>query len=108
MAMKKDDNVKRDANIKVNWNETNMKTSYANVCNVASTREEIAVLFGTNQTWQTGQREVTVNLTDRIILSPFAAKRLSLLLSRIVSEYEARFGELDLELNRWRRGPEVQ
>jgi len=108
MAMKKDDNVKRDANIKVNWNETNMKTSYANVCNVASTREEVAVLFGTNQTWQTGQREVTVNLTDRIILSPFAAKRLSLLLSRIVSEYEARFGELDLELNRWRRGPEVQ
>jgi len=108
MAVKQDEAAKKDTNIKVNWDETNMKTSYANVCNVASTREEVTLLFGTNQTWQTGQREVTVNLTDRVILNPFAAKRLSILLNRIVSEYEARFGELDLELNRWRRGPESQ
>jgi hypothetical protein len=108
MAVKQDETAKIDTNIKVNWDETNMKTSYANVCNVASTREEVTLLFGTNQTWQTGQREVTVNLTDRVILNPFAAKRLSMLLGRIVAEYEARFGELDLELNRWRRGPETQ
>ena len=91
--------------IKINWDESGMKTSYANVCNVASTREEVTLLFGTNQTWQTGQKELTVNLTDRVILNPFAAKRLSLLLGRIVAEYESRFGDLDLELDRWRRGP---
>ncbi len=91
--------------IKINWDESGMKTSYANVCNVASTREEVTLLFGTNQTWQTGQKELTVNLTDRVIMNPFAAKRLSVLLGRIVAEYEARFGDLDLDLDKWRRGP---
>jgi hypothetical protein len=89
---------KKDAGaIRIRWEDSNLKTSYANVCNVSSTREEVTVLFGTNQTWQTGQNELVVHLTDRIILNPFAAKRLSSLLNRIVTDYEARFGALDLE-----------
>lgn len=88
----------QDGGIKINWDVAQMKTSYANVCNVSSTREEVTLLFGTNQTWQTGQKELTVSLTDRIILNAYAAKRLSLLLNGIVKEYEARFGELNLDL----------
>lgn len=88
----------QDGEIKINWDAAQMKTSYANVCNVSSTREEVTLLFGTNQTWQTGQRELTVNLTERIVLNAYAAKRLSLLLSNIVKEYESRFGELNLDL----------
>ena len=65
-----------------------MKTSYANVCNVRSRREEVTLLFGTNQTWHSGMEEVSVRLSDRIILSPFAAKRLSMLLANVVGEYE--------------------
>jgi hypothetical protein len=44
-----------------------------------------------------GQKEVTVELTDRIILSPHAAKRLSLLLSNLVKQHEERFGPLNIE-----------
>lgn len=88
----------QDGEIKINWDAAQMKTSYANVCNVSSTREEVTLLFGTNQTWQTGQKELTINLTERIILNPFAAKRLSMLLNNIVKEYETRFGELNLDL----------
>jgi hypothetical protein len=88
----------QDGEIKINWEAAQMKTSYANVCNVSSTREEVTLLFGTNQTWQTGQKELTINLTERIILNPFAAKRLSMLLNNIVKEYETRFGELNLDL----------
>jgi len=84
--------------IKINWDASQMSTSYANVCNVSSTREEVTLLFGTNQTWQTGQQELTINLTNRIILNAFAAKRLSLLLTNIVKEYETRFGELSLDI----------
>ncbi len=82
---------------KVRWDDSNMKSSYANVCNVSSTREEVVLLFGMNQAWQSGQKEVTVHLTDRIILSPFAAKRLVALLSNVVREYESRFGALSSE-----------
>lgn len=82
---------------KVRWDDSAMKTSYANVCNVASTREEVTLLFGTNQTWHSGQEEVSVRLSDRIILSPFAAKRLAVLIGNVVTEYEKRFGALSIE-----------
>jgi hypothetical protein len=82
---------------KVNWDAANMKTSYANVVNVSSTREEVTLLFGTNVTLYTGQPEFTVKLSDRIILSPFAAKRLLLLLNNVVGEYEKRWGQLAVE-----------
>jgi hypothetical protein len=82
---------------RVNWDASSMNTSYANVVHASSTREEMTLLFGTNVTLYTGQNEVTVKLSDRIILSPFAAKRLSILLNNVVNEYEKRFGQLGLE-----------
>lgn len=82
---------------KLKWDDSNMKSSYANVCNVTSTREEVVMLFGVNQAWNRGQKEVTIQLTDRIIISPYAAKRMSMLLQGVVSEYEKRFGTLNVE-----------
>jgi hypothetical protein len=82
---------------KIKWDDSNMKSAYANVCNVSSTREEVVMLFGVNQAWNRGQKEVTIQLTDRIIVSPFAAKRLSMLLGAVVKEYENRFGALSVE-----------
>ncbi len=79
---------------RVRWDDSSMSTSYANVCNVSSTREEVTLLFGTNQSWHTGQEEVVIKLSDRLIVSPYAAKRLSLLLQNIVEQYEQRFGVL--------------
>lgn len=79
---------------KIRWDDSNMKSSYANVCNVASTREEVVLLFGVNQAWQAGQAEIPIQLTDRIIISPFVAKRMALLLTNVLQEYETRFGPL--------------
>ena len=81
----------------VKWDDTNMKSSYANVCNAMSTREEVVIMFGVNQAWHGGTKEVTVQLTDRIILSPHAAKRLSLLLGNLIRQHEERFGQLSIE-----------
>ena len=85
------------AGVKIRWDDSQMKSAYANVCNVSSTREEVVLMFGVNQAWQRGQAEVVIQLTDRLILSPFAAKRLSLLLHGVMREYETRFGELPVE-----------
>jgi Protein of unknown function (DUF3467) len=85
------------AAMKINWDDSNMKSSYANVCNVTSTREEVVMLFGMNQAWNRGQKAVTIQLTDRIVVSPYAAKRLSVLLGNVVKEYENRFGVLNIE-----------
>ena len=83
---------------RIKWDDTGMKSSYANVCNVTSTREEVVLLFGMNQAWNRGQKEVTIHLTDRIVVSPYAAKRLSMLLQGVVTEYEKRFGTLNIEV----------
>ncbi|MEX0958000.1 MAG: DUF3467 domain-containing protein [Burkholderiales bacterium] len=82
---------------RIKWDDSNMKSSYANVCNVTSTREEVVMLFGVNQAWNRGQKEVTIQLTDRVIISPYAAKRLAVLLDGVVKEYEKRFGTLNIE-----------
>ena len=79
---------------RVIWDDSKMATSYANVCNVLGSREEITLLFGANQAWHTGQKDIKVLLTDRIVLNPYAAKRLGVLLQRVLREYETRFGEL--------------
>jgi len=83
--------------VKVRWDDTNMRNVYSNVCNVAGTREEIVLLFGMNQAWHSGQKEVTVQLADRIVLSPFVAKRLSALLNNVIRDYESKFGSLEVE-----------
>ena len=82
---------------KVNWDDSSMQTSYANVVNAASTREEVILLFGTNQSWKGLEDEVDVHLSNRIILNPYAAKRLAILLGGVVAQYEKRFGTLGVE-----------
>lgn len=82
---------------KINWDQSKMKTTYANVCNVSSTREEVSVLFGTNQSVNVAQNGITVELTDRIILNPYAAKRLAHILSGVLQQYEAAFGPLPID-----------
>jgi len=81
---------------KIVWDDSDMRSAYANVANVAGGREEIVLLFGMNQAWQAGQEEVKVKLSDRMVLSPFAAKRLVILLNNVLNDYEKRYGKLEV------------
>ena len=96
-AEKKEAIATKGENPTIRWDDTGMSTSYANVCNVSSTREEVTLLFGTNQTFSTENGQVQIKLSDRLILNPFAAKRLSMLLSNVIEQYEERFGALNIE-----------
>src|ERR1700744_5707506 len=82
----------------VQWIDKNMTTHFANVVNVQSTREQVDLFFGTNQTWNVaGSNQVAVELSNRIILTPYAAKRLWTVLGGVLREYETRHGALDLD-----------
>jgi hypothetical protein len=81
----------------VKWDDSKMKSTYANVCNVSSTREEVTLLFGMNQTWNAQQSQLVIELSDRIVLNPYAAKRLTVLLNGVVDQYENRFGTINIE-----------
>jgi hypothetical protein len=83
--------------IRVSWNDAQMQTSYANVINVLNTREEFTLLFGTNQSWNVADSgELRVLLSNRIVLTPHAAKRLLTLLMQRMEDYETRFGKMSI------------
>jgi len=81
---------------KLVWNDSKMRSQYANVTNVVGGREEIILLFGLSQAWQPGQKEIPVEISDRIVLSPFAAKRLAILLGGALKAYEQSFGNIEI------------
>ena len=76
-------------------NANNLKSSYCTMCNANSTREEVVLNFGVNQNWDRGQGNLEVSLEHRIILSPFAAKRLAQMLNKLIVEYETHYGKLE-------------
>ncbi|SRR6266496_3703029 len=79
----------------VKWDTTNLRSSYSNFCNANSTREEVVLNFGVNKTWERGAQDaLDIELNHRIVLSPFAAKRLTELMQNLMKEYEARYGAL--------------
>jgi hypothetical protein len=73
-----------------------LKSSYCNVCNGTSTREEVILTFGVNQDWDLAPQMREIHLHHRIILSPYAAKRLQELITKLVQEHEDRYGALKL------------
>ncbi len=82
----------------VQWDDGKMVTSFANVVNIQSTLEQVDLFFGTNQTWNiTNDKSVRVELTNRVILTPYAAKRMWRVLGGVLKEYEARHGALETE-----------
>ncbi|MGX9354811.1 DUF3467 domain-containing protein [Roseobacteraceae bacterium S113] len=78
----------------VTFDTANLKSSYCNVCNGSSTREEMVVNFGLNDSWDTGAGKLAVKLEHRIVMSPHAGKRLRDMLVRLVDEHETRYGPL--------------
>ena len=80
------------------WNDDDMASNFANVVNVQSTREQVDLFFGVNQTWNLkNDPTLVVDLKNRVMLSPLAAKRLSVMLNSVLREHESRYGPLELD-----------
>ena len=80
---------------RVIWDDSKSRNVYADAFNVMSSREEISLLLGTRQAGQKEDNTVKVELTDRVALSPFAAKRFAIQLNNVIRQYESRFGYLE-------------
>jgi len=82
-----------------------VKTSYANMCLLLSTREEMIMDFGLTLVGGPAEhRQANMVVSNRIIMSLPAAKRLAIALSQAIQRYENTFGVIDLET----RGPAAQ
>jgi len=79
---------------RIHMNTASLKSTYCNMVNATTTREEVVLNFGTNESWDRNVADYEVKLEHRVILSPFAAKRLAQMLGKLIDEYETRYGEL--------------
>jgi hypothetical protein len=84
--------------VTITWDDSEMESAYANIGTATANREEFFFLFGTHQNWRGTPSEtkaVEVKLAHRIVMSPFAAKRLAVILSQSIKAYEDQFGKIE-------------
>jgi hypothetical protein len=72
---------------------------YANFCRVTGTPEELIVDFGLNKQ-VAGNSPETIQLTQRIIVNFFTAKRLAYALGMAVQRHEQAFGVLETDVQK--------
>lgn len=79
------------------WGDSNLQKVGIDATKLIEGLEEIVLLFGMSQSRQPGEKEIKVQLSDRIVLSPFSAKRLSILLNNVLQNQVREPEELDIE-----------
>ena len=90
--------------IRLNIDERNLKTSYANAFRTNGTAEEVILDFGLNLVGPPVQQDggqmpqIVFQINERIVLNYFSAKRLAITLSQLVRRHEEQFGEIELDV----------
>jgi len=78
----------------VRWDDSRMKRSRADVCNVSASADEVVLSFGTLLPAAGADALPVVAIGDRLVLSPAVARELTAMLEQVVRDHEARFGPL--------------
>jgi len=79
--------------------ESKTVSSYANFCRVTASPEELIVDFGMNSQ-PTAQNEKPVDISQRIVLNFYTAKRLLHALNVSVQRHEEIFGKIETDIQK--------
>jgi len=89
--------------VRLRVNQSDMETTYANSFRPVASTEEVMLDFGINQTFPVAGKkddgpsaEIVFNVSSRVVLNFFTAKRLAVALGQLVNNYEKEFGEIKL------------
>ncbi len=95
--------------VRIEVDESRLETHYTNAFRANGSPEEVLIDFGLNTVQPplggTGGARVRVRLSDRLVMSPYTAKRLVKVLGELVRRYEDRYGELELDVAKRREDP---
>jgi hypothetical protein len=83
----------------VEVNDTKALAAYANFCRVTGTPEELIVDFGLNKNMNPDPHE-PIDISQRLIVNFFTAKRLLVALHMAVQRHEAAFGVLETDVQK--------
>ena len=85
--------------LQVEVKDANVISSYANFCRVTGTPEELILDFGLNKNMNQNPHE-SIEISQRLIVNFFTAKRLLAALHMAVQRHEAAFGMLETDVQR--------
>lgn len=80
--------------------QAGLKTTYANVCRIAQTPNEVIVDYGMNPNFFGQMLDEPLKLETRVIMSHDAAKRLCLHLMATIQNYESKYGTIELDVTK--------
>jgi hypothetical protein len=89
--------------VRLRMDERNMTSSYANAFRTNGTAEEVMLDFGMNTVNPAApqdQPEILFQISQRIILNYYSAKRLAITLSQLIRKHEDQFGELEMDMSK--------
>ena len=84
--------------VSIQIDDSDVKACYTNFCRVSSTPEELILDVGLNLNPTAPQG--TIQVTDRIVMNHYTAKRLLSALSAAVQRHEQAFGVLELDIRK--------
>lgn len=88
--------------VRLHVDERNMQSSYANAFRTHGSADEVILDFGLNLPNPAApspeQPEMVFQVSQRVIMNLFSAKRLAITLGQVIRRHEEQFGELKLNL----------
>ena len=89
-------NANADQQVQLQIDDANTPITYSSTVRVSGTAEEINLDFA-GPIRPNGPKAATLKIDHRIILNPWAAKRLAMALGQAVQRYEQTYGTLELD-----------
>jgi len=94
---------KQGQQVRLRIDEHNLNSAYANAFRTNGTAEEVMLDVGVNTVLPVegqSQPDIVFQISQRVIMNYYTAKRLALTLSQLIRRHEEQFGELELDVNK--------
>ncbi len=85
--------------VRIELDDTGVDALYANLCRVSSTPEEVILDLAVNPN-PMGTPTQKLQVSQRVILNHYTAKRLAALLTATVQRHEQAFGRLEIDVRK--------
>ena len=90
--------------VRIRVDDRNATTSYANAFRTDASAEEVILAFGMNSVVPAAspqaQPEILLQITQRVVLNLYSAKKLAITLSQVIRRHEEQFGPLELDVTK--------
>lgn len=96
-------NASAQQQIQVQIDDADAPTTYSSQVIVGGSAEEIVLNFAAGLR-PTGQQSASLKVQQKVVMSPWAAKRLAIALQQTMERYEQAYGKLELDERRRRAG----